>query len=119
MLESPGHGLRSQVGLLLLDVRAQRSPLDLSLGPGRHLYAVYVWYYGERKYKYMDVQLYSIHVHYLFQLTQLRIKLSKTCSNYMQCISGYIENINCIFIIPLCVCSPFAETSSLYMQSNL
>ena len=41
MLESPGHGLRSQVGLLLLDVRAQRSPLDLSLGPGRHLYVVY------------------------------------------------------------------------------
>ena len=50
MLKSPGHGLRSQLGLLLLDVRAQRSPLDLSLGPGRHLYAVYVWYYGERKY---------------------------------------------------------------------
>jgi hypothetical protein len=108
MLESPGHGLRSQVGLLLLDVRAQRSPLDLSLGPGRHLYAVYVWYYGERKYKYMDVQLYSIHVHYLFQLTQLRIKLSKTCSNYMQCISGYIENINCIFIIPLLSMCMFA-----------
>ena len=40
-LESPGHGLRSQLGWLPLGVRAQGSPLeDLALGPRPHLYTV-------------------------------------------------------------------------------
>ena len=41
-LGSLGHGLRSQLDWLPLDVRAQRPPSGyLALGPGPHLYAVY------------------------------------------------------------------------------
>ena len=42
-LESPGHGLKSPLAWLPLGVRAQISPSGhLTLGPGPHLYAVYI-----------------------------------------------------------------------------